>query len=389
MNKLRLISEYCVGCGLCKAKGTAEVRTNAKGFYQVVSGDVGWLEKVCPCGGMQTRHFSGDLWGHYEKVFFGWSNDANVRKQASSGGALTELAAYLLESKTVEGIIHTQFDPKDPTKTISCISTTRGDLIRRCGSRYSVSHPLEIIEDIDLSKRYAFIGKPCDVDALTNAFSLYPELRSSIVCTMSFFCAGVPSYDAQDKLLKAFGCKKEKCRFLRYRGDGWPGFATACDNEGNEYKMDYDSSWGKILGRDIMPVCRICMNGIGESADIACADGWYLTEDSKPDFSEGDGRNVIFARTKAGLEIVERAAALGHLHTEDFSNAQALLPKMQYAQAGRRQSLLAKKAAMKLCLRPFPKYSTDVMKRYSKTAPLTYRLKFFKGTIKRIIDKSI
>ena len=389
MIDLKLISEYCVGCGLCKAEKRAEVITNERGYYEIVSGDISWLQKVCPCGGMQTQKFSGHLWGHYEGLYYGWSKDAAIRKHASSGGALTELASYLLDSNSVDCIIHTQSDPKDPTKTISCISTTREELKHRCGSRYSISHPLAIIRELDLSKKYAFIGKPCDVDALTNAFSINSELRNAIVYTMSFFCAGVPSFDAQNKLLKALGCEKGKCRNLRYRGDGWPGFATAVDDQGKEYKMDYDSSWGKILGRDIMPVCRICMNGIGESADIACADGWHLKEDGRPDFSEGDGRNVIFARTKEGLNIVNKAAQSGGLHIEVFSDAERILPKMQYAQAGRRQSLLAKKVAMNLCFRKFPNYSTHVMREYSKTAPLIYRLKFFKGTVERIIKKSI
>lgn len=384
MDDLKFLSHYCVGCGLCKTKHKAEIIINSKGYYEVLKGDIEWLKKVCPCYGVQTNGFSGSIWGKYEKVYLGWSKDSKVRKLASSGGALTELASYVLESGFVDGIIHTCFSAADPTQTDSCISQSREELIERCGSRYSISHPLEILNRIDLSKKYAFIGKPCDVDSLTNAFSIYPELKQSIILTMSFFCAGLPSFEAQERLLNELGCMKEKCVSLRYRGDGWPGFATARDNDGKEYRMDYDSSWGKILGRDIMPMCRVCINGVGESADIACADGWYISEDGKPDFSEKEGRNVIFARTKLGLDIINDSVKSGCLFVEEFTHAEKLLPQMQYFQAGRRQSMLTKKLAFKLFSRPFPYYNNQIMRKYNKDATFIYRFKMFKGTIDRI-----
>lgn len=389
MNEINMLSKYCVGCGLCKAKKTAEINTNAKGYYEIVRGDVEWLKQICPSGGSQVKRFSGDIWGHYEKVFLGWSEDPEVRTSASSGGALTEIASFMIEHKMVDGIIHTRANEIDPTKTESCISCNRKELIERCGSRYSISHPLEIVEQLDLSKKYAFIGKPCDVDALTNAFNLYPELRKTIVYTMSFFCAGLPSYEAQDSLLKALGCEKERCVSLRYRGNGWPGFTTAFDEQGNKYMMDYDSSWGKILGRDIMPMCKFCINGIGETADISCADGWYLNGDEKPDFAEHDGRNIIFVRSKEGLDLVENMATKGNLHIEVFSDAEETLPQIQFIHKDKRQSIIAKKVAMRIFLKPFPKYSKSIMKKYSNTASTVFKLKTFKGTVDRILKKSI
>lgn len=389
MKEFQLYSHYCTGCGLCKAKKKAELFTNTKGYYELENGDIDWLKNICPCSGKQTSEFSAELWGKYENIYLGWSTDDELRKLASSGGILTELASFLVDNNMVDGIIHTQAGTSDPTKTESCISTSRDELIRRCGSRYAISHPLEIVESLDLSKKYAFIGKPCDVDALSNAFFQYPELRESIILTMSFFCAGLPSFDAQNKLLSALGCEKENCRSLRYRGDGWPGFATACDYQGNEHKIDYDTSWGKILGRDIMPMCRVCMNGIGESADISCADGWYLTAEGKPDFSEHTGRNIIFARSAKGLDIINNASRKGQIHIEQFEDAELILPHMQYFQAERRQSMSAKKTAMKLFLRQFPNYPSKLMKEYRKTAPLKFRFRIFKGTIKRIIKGTV
>lgn len=111
-----------------------------------------------------------------------------------------------------------------------------------------------------------------------------PQLKETIPYLFSFFCMGLPSESAQIKLLKKLECKE--CKSLDYRGNGWPGFATAIDKDSKVHQITYDESWGEILGRDLMPVCKFCIDGIGEMADIACGDAWYLTSENTPDFSE-------------------------------------------------------------------------------------------------------
>ena len=389
MNELNGFSQYCVGCGLCKALNKGDLFENSKGFYELANGDIDWLKKVCPYAGKQTDDFFGTIWGKYEKIFLGWSTDNLVRNKASSGGIITEISSYLLENSIVDAVIHTTSYDFDPTKTVSCISKTREELIKRCGSRYSISHPLEIMSQLDLSKKYVFIGKPCDVDVLSNFLKFNEDYQDSIIITISFFCAGLPSNVAQTKLLKEIGCKKEKCISLKYRGDGWPGYATALDNDGNKYQMDYDTSWGTILGRDVMPMCRFCLNGVGETADISCGDAWYLTQDGHPDFSEHEGRNIIFARTKLGQRIVESAEKNGNIIINSFENSEQQLKQMQYYQYNRRESMISKRLAMKLFGKQFPKYPRSLLRRYSKNALFSNQVKVFKGTVSRILRKTI
>lgn len=115
----------------------------------------------------------------------------------------------------------------------------------------------------------------------------------------------MPSTGAQEKLLKHLECSPSDVTSLRYRGDGWPGYTTAIDKQGKRHQTDYATSRGSILGRDIMKMCRFCLDGIGEMADISCGDAWYLTDNKKPDFAEAQGRNMIFARTRKGAEILK------------------------------------------------------------------------------------
>lgn len=384
----KYLEEYCVGCGLCNALGKASCYEDEKGFFHPQNGDEEWLKNVCPSGGRQQNHMDfTNVWGRAKSVYYGWSKDKAVRKAASSGGVITEISSWLLENHLVDGVIHTCQDPSDPTKTVSCVSMTRQELIGRCGSRYSISHPLAILNDIDKSRRYAFIGKPCDVTALNNFKELHPDIGKAIEYTISFFCAGLPSTDAQNSLLQYLGCKNEVLKSLRYRGDGWPGFTTAIDTKDQEYKTDYATSWGQILGRDIMKMCRFCLDGVGEAADISCGDAWYLTSDKRPDFSEGEGRNIIFARTKKGQEILQRIIADGKIETQH-----ALLSDLKYMQAyqrDRRASMIDKIIVLKIFRRSTPKWKLSYIVRYGKCISLHRHLSILKGTMKRILDGRI
>lgn len=380
------LHQYCTGCGLCQSLGYARLITDRKGFSHPIEGDEKFLKNICPSFGVQTRQLEyKEIWGKLLRVFYGWSNDAKIRDLGSSGGVTTSICMYLLDEHLADAVIHVCADPINPTKTITCLSTTGNELIERCGSRYAISSPLDIIGELDNNKRYVFVGKPCDVDVLRNFQRLVPAYADIIPYVFSFFCMGLPSNDAQISLLQSLGCDENNCISLKYRGDGWPGLTKAVDKDGEVYTTDYDSSWGKVLGRDLMPMCRFCINGIGETADISSGDAWYLGEDDRPVFTENKGRNVVFARSEKGLKILESASMKGYLSLTPFDNYREELPKVQYAQYERRISLNSRLYALKILMKPYPKYNRKVLAAFHKKAPLMQRWKFFKGTLKRVI----
>lgn len=380
--------EYCVGCGLCEGLNISHVMKDDKGFIHPTTGDDRWFEQVCPCGGHQLKWMDPhSMWGRSCAVYYGWSTDDGLRNLASSGGILSETAAWLLEQGLVDAVIHTCADPNDPTKTISCFSTTRQEVVERSGSRYAISHPLEVIASLEREKKYAFVGKPCDVIALKNYMELQPDLQKCIVYTLSFFCAGLPSEAAQSKLLSHLGCDNNTVESLRYRGDGWPGYTTAVTKDHQQHRTDYATAWGKILGRDIMKMCRFCLDGIGESADISCGDAWFMDENHKPVFSEGKGRNVIFARTEKGKILLESIIAEGKIAVEPAPLEE--LPQIQAYQQDRKATMIGKILALAISGRPSPRYRLRSLLGYSKAVPLGKHLKIILGTLKRIWNGKI
>ena len=373
----KYLEYFCVGCGLCKSLGKAEIIADDKGFYHPKDGDTEWLKKVCPAGGQHLKEMdTSRLWGKSKIVYSGWSNDPETRKSASSGGILTEICAFLLEKKIVDGVVQTTADEDIPYRNRTVISKSVDEVRNRCGSRYSISHPLEIIHSLDKTKRYAFVGKPCDIDALKNYMRLNQDYSKCIKICLSFFCMGLPSDDAQLRLINSMNCSVDNCSKITYRGNGWPGYATICEKDGRLHSLDYNSSWGEILGRDLMPACRFCADGIGELADISCGDFWYV-KDNKPDFSEHEGRNVIFVRSDVGNEIINMMKQENRVTLNTEEDIGSCLKVIQKSQMERRLFLSSRIAALRLLGKTYPHYPKKLIKKFSQNTSVKKRLKVF------------
>lgn len=389
MKKEEYINAYCVGCGLCHSANGMELKKIDRGFPNASvseKDDCTFYEHVCPVF-FYEKKCDSDVWGKVDKAIVGYSSNKEIRYKAASGGALTELCIYLLEEKMVDGIVHTTFDPKNATKTVSCISYTKEEVEARCGSRYSISVPLnDIIQIVDKCKKYAFVGKPCDVMALRNYLNYNRKWEKVFPYLLSFFCAGEPSEDAQKKLLTKMGCGPEECASITYRGNGWPGYTTVVRQDGTVSELEYKVAWGKYLGRDLRNICRFCMDGTGDAADIVCADFWHLDENGIPEFTEHEGRNIVISRSLKGTEIVQGAIHNGKLICEsDFTDHMDEFYKYQPHQYKRKSTMKSIILAMKLFGRNAPKYSDSYLNTYAKHASKKERFTYFAGTVKRII----
>ena len=240
------------------------------------------------------------------------------------------------------------------------------------------------MKDIILLEHHLHLDTLRDILVLRRYLEVHQELNKNIIYLISFFCAGVPSENANRKLLDHLRTNEQECRHLTYRGEGWPGFATAIDDNGNKHSMSYNDSWGKILGRDINKFCRFCMDGIGEFADISCGDAWYMEEDGTPDFNEHDGRNITFSRTKKGDELLKMCVKDGALIAESYEISN--LKYIQKYQYERRSQVYSRVLGMKLCGRKTPYYSLRTLRKFTKDLNEIQILKGIAGTIKRVIS---
>jgi coenzyme F420 hydrogenase subunit beta len=388
--------DLCTGCGLCASvsKGAIEMTTVAPGYAR--PRQVGALaassEKVIAtaCPGAVVEGWGTDAqlhpyWGPWRSVSVGYATDPAVRWQASSGGALSALLIHALRTGLVDRVIHIRPDTKHPTRNLVTVSSTTADILGGAGSRYSSSSPLAVIEQqLAEGGSFAFVGKPCDVSALRRLARVDPRVARQVPLTLSFFCAGVPSHDAADRVLAAMSVAPRDVVAFRYRGEGWPGNAAATLHDGSKRELSYAKSWGEHLAYEIQFRCKICPDGVGGSADIACGDAWYGDAEGYPSFEEQDGRSLIVARTAEGIRLLENARAAGAIVDEPLQVDQIDL--MQTGQTRRKRLVMARVAALVATLQPRPNMSGTLVQMASRRARPAEQLRNFLGTIRRILN---
>lgn len=385
----------CAGCGACAGafpdKLTMEM--SPPGFLRpreiapLNSTEEDALARFCPALG-QTVDAKGrsdhTLWGPYLEMRTGWSTDPEVRFAGASGGALSGLLIHLLESGEVEAIAQIAAASDRPIANQTVISTDRAGVLASAGSRYAPSAPLAQLTDLLTSgRRHAFVGKPCDVVALRALASERSEIAAAFPVLISFFCAGVPSEAGGRAVLTALGTELEEVESFRYRGQGWPGRATAILKDGREASMSYHDSWGGILSKHVQHRCKICADGTGKAADIVCADAWESDAAGYPVFDEAEGISLIVGRTEVGVRVLKDAVTAGQIETDTFDVK--LLAAIQPGQRERRRALLARLLALRLAGRPVPLYKGLHLWSAARQNPFLRNLKNFLGMFRRVL----
>ena len=385
----------CAGCGGCAALSGGAItmqRSDAGLLRPRQSAPIDAktdraIAAICPGLG-QTVEAGGRtddvVWGPYVSMQTGWARDAALRHRASSGGALSAVMVHLLQTGAVDGIVQTEADPDNPMGNRTVISRDTETVLQSAGSRYAPSAPLAgIMPLLDGTERFAFVGKPCDVAALRALERDDARVAERFPVMLSFFCAGVPSLQGAAGILRALEVAEADLDRFRYRGQGWPGQATATLKDGSERSMSYFESWGRILSHHVQHRCKICADGAGAAADVVCADAWKADENGYPLFEEEDGISLVVARTEKGAALIAAAEAAGTLVLDGFDVAD--LRGIQKGQLWRRRLLSARLAALRLMGKPVPRYEGLQVRAVARLAGRRERLRNFIGMIKRVL----
>lgn len=391
--------DLCAGCGACAGVFSDKItmEMSPPGFLRPLQinplseHEENTLARFCPALG-QTVEAQGRtdhvLWGPYLEMRAGWSTDAELRFAGASGGALSGLLLHLLENGDVDAVVQIAAAADVPIANMTVISTDRAGILAAAGSRYNPSAPLARLQElVEAGRRYAFVGKPCDVVALRTLASEDTQVAAAFPVMLSFFCAGVPSETGGLELLAALGVKSEDVARFSYRGPGWPGRATAVLRDARELSLSYRDSWGGILSNHVQHRCKICPDGTGAAADLVFADAWESDADGYPVFEEAEGVSLIVSRTELGAQILEEAVSAGKIESRDFDVAH--LAMIQPGQSGRRRALLARLSALKLVGAPIPHYKGLNLRSAALQNSFLSNLHNFLGMLKRLARKRL
>lgn len=325
----------CIGCGLCEAVAGSDrirvVKTTTGYERPVVVGEldedtVEHIYDVCPgtrIDGMPEREIDSatrmdDVWGPWHRMVRAYAADPAIRFEGSTGGVLTALASYLLSSRRVAFIFHARPSRREPTFGEAHVSFSHDDVVAGAGSRYGPTALLTQLENVlSREQSFAFIGKPCDIAAVRNQARHDERIDRLVQYWLTPVCGGFMPPEGMKDFLERMQVRREAIAAFRYRGRGCPGPTRIETHDGAVTEATYIDLWGVEESKWTLPWrCRICPDGIGESADIAVSDTWIGGSPNRIESETDPGTNAMIARTASGAELIAAAARDGALTIE-------------------------------------------------------------------------
>ncbi|WP_428526095.1 Coenzyme F420 hydrogenase/dehydrogenase, beta subunit C-terminal domain [Roseibium sp.] len=315
-------SGLCIGCGLCEAitERRVQMTMTPLGGLRPDSVDTFTSEEedrlLSCCPGVvararpQTDVAQDMIWGHHSTMRYAWAGAPEVRFKSATGGVLSALGMHLVESGTVDFVLHVAPDPDHPMRSTWVMSETAQDVLDHAGSRYGPTAPLAgFMTALERGQPFAIIAKPCDVGAVHALSRVDGRVDQLCVARLVMVCGGQSRLGKSRKLLDEFGLEEDELSLFRYRGHGNPGLTTVETKDGRKFEKTYQELWEDEGSWELETRCKLCPDALGEAADIAAADVWP----GGGPIGEDDGFNGIIVRSPAGEALIESAESAGNL----------------------------------------------------------------------------
>ncbi|MBV8551258.1 MAG: Coenzyme F420 hydrogenase/dehydrogenase, beta subunit C-terminal domain [Acidobacteriaceae bacterium] len=336
------------------------------------------LELPVPAETKRAPDLGAEEFGETLEIWEGHATDPEIRFRASSGGIISALALYCLERENMQFILHSTASPDEPWVNRTVVSSSRDEILARAGSRYAPASPCDGIRQIEESEgTCVFVGKPCDVAAVSLLRRERKQLDERLGLVLTFFCAGTPSSEGSTNLVRSLAIDPASVASVRYRGEGWPGeFRVFSETGAAQASLSYQESWRQLTSYRPLR-CNLCPDGLGRFADIACGDAWHKFSGTDRD----TGRSLVLVRSARGREILRRAREAGYVRLVP-AGADAVFAA-QGSLLARRRELFGRIVALRMLRIPAPRFAHFSLFRSWIKLPALRKIQTVTGTLGR------
>ncbi len=325
----------CTRCGACVGFCSYECISwdNISGLPVKGSGctDCNLCMEVCPGKNInypelwemvypgQKEKAQKSLLGYFENIFLAYSSDNRIRQNSSSGGVITSLFVYLLESGWVDSVLVLGMDPEIPYHA-KPILTNDSEIVRYCSQSKYIANPIltALNTIIKEKKKFAIVALPCQIHALRKMQGVNPKLLNNIKLIIGLYCGNLWEPEATTAIVKKVGIKNLKeVKSVQYRAGAWPGKIEIKTKSGNVYSITKEGS-NYLSFLYTVDRCFTCTDYTAELADLSVGDGWYYENNTR-----GKGWSVVVTRTSVGNSVATEALKAGIIsgHEIDYEAA--------------------------------------------------------------------
>ena len=245
--------------------------------------------------------------GEMLSLSVGKATDNTIFKNSQSGGAVTAILKYLLDSGQIAAAVVTEMDMSSPSYSKAKIVTSAKDLIKAQKSKYVPTTINALIPEImKIEGNVALVGLSCHMHGLENLLTIKKKLKNKII-RIGLICESVMTQTS----VKYFsqGLQTEKIRNFVFKDkleNGYPGdMAVVSDSSKKIIHRRH-----RLLMKDFFTParCRLCFDKMNIYADIVVGDPHGITG-----IDRKNGESLVIGRTPDGERIIKETIEADHL----------------------------------------------------------------------------
>jgi len=325
-------NEHCIGCGFCATicpKNSIEMVYDPKrdSFIPKINNIHEDCSSNCLCydfcpgenldlKGLIENKFDqlpeDFLTGHYKDIKIGYSNNPKTRRDSSSGGLVPLILEHLFKTNKIECAYCVVPSQESPYESAGKVIYSTDEIQTIHGSVY---HPVNFGKELDklfgLNKKFAFVGIPCQVEALEKYKQINPAISEYLVLTIGIFCGGYNKFQAFEYYLKEFKIDWSNVNSISFRHGHWPGdikISSKAKNESSIIPRTNGNTRSGVLrytaaadGFYMLKRCRLCPDQVNDLADISLGDPHLKRFKTKENY----GFSVIISRNRKAKKIID------------------------------------------------------------------------------------
>lgn len=361
--------DLCTGCGTCVGicpTNNLEMFYNPKNGieYPVDSGKCISCNKcITVCPGQKVdymqlndRFINGTkndvLIGNYINCYQGRSTNSYINNRSTSGGLITSLLIYCLETGFCDGVIVTKIGDNG-IHAKSIIAKTKEEVMKCVGSKYSPVSVNTLIKNIlSNEEKYIFVGLPCHIHGIRKTELINEDLRKKIVLHIGLFCSHTVNMLGTLNSLKRMNVDPINCQRIIYRSKNWPGYFSVTTDSG-EMTMPHSPFFNQFKYYYVPRRCLLCVDATSEIADLSFGDAWLPKK-----IVEEKGESLVISRTTIGDNLIREVAMAGHLKLF-FSDKNAIIKSQNHQLLFKKRNIIPRISLFKLINQETPSCNFD------------------------------
>ncbi len=258
--------------------------------------------------------------GPFYEIFIAHANDENIRQTGASGGMISAILIYLLQSKQIEGAVVTGMSKEKPWLTQPYIATTENEILEAAQSKYIITSVNEILPEIEAFEgRLAYVGLPGQVQSIRKLQEINDPSVKNIKYLFGPFYGNTLHFSSVRSFLRSYKIKDYRnISKLYFRYGEWPGNMRVEMSDGRAVELPkFHANY--LIPFHIVKNSLLCTDLANEFTDISGGDAWAPVYEER-----GKGFSMVLGRTAEGMRILSEMEQKGLITLQPITQDEAI-----------------------------------------------------------------